>query len=217
MLKAAVTALSASSVKAHGVAEQPLAEPLPALKPAKLDPVFATATRASPVPSGYSDLHVSAGPPSTLHWTVPVPVPMHLIVSDASTIGSRSKIASTVLSAFISTSHSLPKVLSHSPVHSVNSEPRSGSATSVSSVPSSYSASHSSAGPPSTSHSTVPVPVPPVSIVSSKGGSGSKSAVIASGSSMLRTHSLSMPEQSPDQLENSEPNSASAYRVSSVS
>src|SRR5258705_12796359 len=177
MLKAAVTALSASSVKAHGVAEQPLAEPLPALKPAKLDPVFATATRASPVPSGYSDLHVSAGPPSTLHWTVPVPVPANLIDSEASSIGSRSKIASTVLSAFISTSHSLPKVLSHSPVHSVNSEPRSGSATSVSSVPSSYSSSHSSTGPLSTPHSTPPLPLPRGSTVSPKSGAASATAV----------------------------------------
>ena len=209
-LKVAVTSLSAVIVKLQGEVEQAVAEPVPELKPANLEPASATATRASSVPSGYSASQASAEPPLTLHSTSPSPAPARLTVSG--TAGLASKTASTVLSSLTSTSHSLPAAASHSPSHSTNSEPGSASARRVTTVPSTYSpsASHSSAEL-SNSHSTLPLPLPPsVSTVRTKNGPGSKLAVTLSGSSTVSSHSASSPEQSPPHSRNWEPSSASA-------
>src|SRR5258705_7488016 len=109
----------------HGSAEQSPDHPL------NFDPEFAAATRVTTDSSGYRVRHFSAGPDSSLHLTVPAPVPEVSIVR--SNPGSRSKVAVTAWFSSIVNSHASP---SQSPENSMNSEPGSGTGISVTSVPS---------------------------------------------------------------------------------
>ncbi|HEX6752133.1 MAG TPA: hypothetical protein VF093_00905, partial [Solirubrobacterales bacterium] len=74
-MNVAVTELLAVIVKEQGEVEQLDAEPVPPLKPAKVELALGVAMIWTDVPFGWGLVHAPAEPPLNLHWTVPVPVP----------------------------------------------------------------------------------------------------------------------------------------------
>ena len=118
VLKVAVRALLASIANEQGEVVQPAAEPVPALKPAKVEPAFAVAITSTAVALGWGLVQAPAEPPLNLHLTSPVPVPALAIVRVRAI---RSNLAPTALAALIVTLQAPEPV--QAPVHSLNSEP----------------------------------------------------------------------------------------------
>ena len=164
-MKVAVRELLAFSVKLHGEVEQAEAEPVPPLKPAKVEPEFAVAMTSTVVPLGLEPLHEPAEPPLNLHWTVPLPVPAVVTVSVDSVGGTRLNVAVTALFAVIVKEQGEVEQLAAEPVPPLKPakvEPALAVAMISTVVPFGCGLVQAPAEPPLNLHLTSPVPVPAV-------------------------------------------------------
>ncbi|HEX5374790.1 MAG TPA: hypothetical protein VFW48_01375, partial [Solirubrobacterales bacterium] len=168
-MNVAVTALLAVIVNEHGEVEQLEAEPVPPLKPAKVEPALAVAMISTVVPFGCGLVQAPAEPPLNLHWTVPAPVPAVLTVSVR---GISVNVAVTELFAVIVNEQGEVEQLEAEPVPPLKPakvEPALAVAMISTVVPFGCGLVQAPAEPPLNLHWIVPVPVPALVTVSVRG------------------------------------------------
>src|SRR5262245_50334462 len=130
--KVAVTVVGTVSVieQSVRVLEHPIVFPIPLLKPIKVEPLLPTAWRTSLVPVGYWTAHtLKCTPPSVLHVTIPVPVPV-VNIDNVTIKGVPENRAVTMVSEFTVIMH-CPVPEQPPPLNPVNPAPVAISVTTV--------------------------------------------------------------------------------------